>query len=93
MAYARRPAKLPKEFPPLSDDVVTGVDAMLDLASICTLDGENVSTIDLLDQLLAIPSDLSVDSLLQNPERGPLRDHPHFEVLTDMNRKEHGVWR
>ncbi len=76
---------------PLSGDAFLGTVPLLDLAVTYARVGEPDEAIDLLDTLLSIPSDVTVDILKLDPKYDPLRDHPRFQALIDKYEKEHGT--
>jgi len=66
---------------PLSREAYRGGLNLLDLARVYTLAGEPEKAVDLLRQLLAIPSTLSVSQLRTDPSWQPLRGNPGFDAL------------
>jgi len=79
LAAAQRAAELV----PLSRDAVDGSGYVRTLAEVYTMMGEHDRAIDLLDELLSIPSLLSFHDLRLNPFWDPLRDDPRFQALID----------
>ena len=55
----------------------------IELAKIYTRVGETDKALDLIDELLSIPCDLSVGLLRLDPVWDPLRDHPRFQALLE----------
>ncbi|HUV29956.1 MAG TPA: protein kinase [Acidobacteriota bacterium] len=76
---------------PLSVDAHQGSRIVLRMAWIHLALGDYDSAIDLLDQSLSIPSELSVAYLRGHPLYDPLRDHPRFQALIEKYEKEHGT--
>ncbi|MCZ6649871.1 MAG: tetratricopeptide repeat protein, partial [Acidobacteria bacterium] len=68
---------------PLSHDAVFGLYPVVDLAYIHTASGNYEAALDQLEQLLAIPSLISMPLLKLDPRLAPLRDHPRFAKLPD----------
>ena len=68
---------------PLSRDAVFGIFPVMDLAHIHTATGNYETALDQLEQLLAIPSLISLPLLNLDPRFAPLRDHPRFAELLD----------
>ena len=66
---------------PISRDALGGTFRLATLAGIYTMIGEPESAIDLLGQLLAVPSWYSVQELRVDPSWDPLRGHPRFQRL------------
>ncbi len=48
--------------------------------------GEVEAAIDALDQLLSVPSGISVALLRLDPRWDPIRDHPRFQALLESDR-------
>jgi serine/threonine-protein kinase len=78
---AIREARRAVELLPVSKDAYWGSDRLLDLASIYVETGESEPAIDLLQQLLRMPSAISVPQLKVDPFWDPLRAHPRFQQL------------
>ena len=68
---------------PISKDSLVGPKPAIELAKIYTQGGETDKALDLIDELLSIPSDLSVGLLRLDPVWDPLRDHPRFQALLE----------
>ncbi len=66
---------------PLAVDAWWGSNWLLDLAEMNVLLGERDSAIDLLEQVLSMPSRLTVPLLELDPLWDPLRDHARFQEL------------
>ena len=67
---------------PISKEAWRGSYRLLDLAQIYAMVGEPDLAIDLLEELLSIPTDaISVALLKIDPTWAPLREHPHFQKL------------
>jgi len=71
------------ELMPSSKDAIVGPHLGTELAKIYTRVGEHENALDLLDELLSIPCDLSVGLLRLDPVWDPLRDHPRFQALLE----------
>jgi serine/threonine-protein kinase len=69
------------ELLPLSKDAVYGLPYMQDLAHIHTLLGDDQDALLKIEELLTIPSNLSVPLLGVDPRWDRLRDHPEFKRL------------
>jgi tetratricopeptide (TPR) repeat protein len=70
------------EHAPVSKDATTGAYNLTQLARIYTLVGEQEKAIDVLEQLLKMPSNNSKAWLSINPYFEPLRKNPRFQKLT-----------
>ena len=68
---------------PVSKDAMDGIIHVIDLAQIYTIVGETESALDLIEQALSKPSNLSVGLLRLDPIWDPLRDHPRFQALLE----------
>jgi len=70
---------------PLHEDALSGMERLVQLALTYIRVGEYDPAIDLIDTLLAVPSDLSVAwlRLRGHPDYDPLRDHPRFQALLE----------
>ena len=66
---------------PLSHDAVFGLYPMVDMAHIHAAAGNHEAALDQLEQLLAIPSLVSIPRIQLDPRLALLRDHPRFAVL------------
>jgi tetratricopeptide (TPR) repeat protein len=71
------------ELVPISKDAGDGPFPAIELAKIYTRVGETDKALDLIDELLSIPCDLSVGLLRLDPAWDPLRDHPRFQALLE----------
>jgi len=71
------------ELMPISKDSLVGPNLAIELAKIYSLVGETDKALDLVEELLSIPSLLSVGLLRLDPVRDPLRDHPRFQALLE----------
>ena len=80
---AIRAGKEMMELHPLSKDAVAGTAPLTDMAKIYARVGELDLAIDLIDQLMSIPSGLTTTVLRLHPEWDPLRDHPRFQALLE----------
>jgi tetratricopeptide (TPR) repeat protein len=68
---------------PTSKDALVGPNLSIELAKIYAQVGEIDKALDLIDELLSIPSDLSVGLLRLDPAWDPLRDDPRFQALLE----------
>lgn len=75
----------------LSDDTYLGTEPLVDLAVTYARVGELDKALDLIDTLLAIPSEITVPILKLDPDFDPLRDIPRFQALIEKYEKEHGI--
>jgi len=66
-----------------SKDALDGPYQGIELAKIYARVGEADRALDLIEELLSIPSDLSVGLLRLDPAWDPLRDHPRFQALLE----------
>jgi len=80
---AVRAGELATELMPISLDALDGSDQAIELAKIYTQVGETDKALDLIDELLSIPCELSVGLLRLDPAWDPLRDHPRFQALLE----------
>ena len=78
---AIREGKRGVELLPMSKDAYWGSDRLLDLATVYVHAGEPEPAIEILEQLLAMPSAISVAQLKVDPFWDPLRQHPRFQRL------------
>ena len=76
------------ELAPISIDALEGADQAIELAKIYSRVGEADKALDLIDELLSIPCDLSVGLLRLDPVWDPLRDHPRFRALLEKYEAE-----
>ena len=70
------------ELMPLDKDYYRGIYMLEEMARINTMVGEHHEAIRILDQLLSIPSQLSVTLLEKDPAWEPLWDLPEFAAMT-----------
>ena len=71
------------ELMPISKDSLEGGDRAIDMAQIYTRAGKSDEALELIEELLSIPSLLSVGLLRLDPVWDPLRDHPRFQALLE----------
>jgi len=71
------------ELMPTSKDVTVGNNLSIELAKIYTRVGEVDKALGLIEELLSIPSELSVGELRLDPVWDPLRDNPRFQALLE----------
>jgi len=71
------------ELLPLSKDGMYGVPCLIDLASIHSMLGNEEEALSRVEELLAIPSWISVAWLRADPRFDSLRGHPRFEILLE----------
>jgi TolB-like protein/Flp pilus assembly protein TadD len=69
------------ELSPMSNDAVSGVHRLLELARVYTMVGEQEGAIDQIEYLLSIPAPLSRPMLRLDPAWDPLRSSPRFQAL------------
>lgn len=70
---------------PMSRDALLGPEALDHLMSIYLICGEHDRALDLIDQLLSIPSYMNIADLRIGPHFDPLRDHPRFQLLLKVD--------
>jgi len=85
---AIREARLAVQFRPISEDALQGTALQGHLARIYVIVGEYDDALDLLDELLSIPSWISVQWLSLDATWDPLRDHPRFQALLEKYGQE-----
>jgi len=68
---------------PISEDAWEGTFQAMELTKIYTRVGQHDKALDLIEELLSIPSHLSVGLLRLDPVWDPLRDHPRFQALLE----------
>jgi serine/threonine-protein kinase len=78
---AIREGKRAVEMLPLSKEAYRGAGLLYQLARIYVLTGDFDSAIDVLNQLLAVPSIVSVPELRVDPFWKPLAGNPKFEKM------------
>ena len=71
------------ELMPTSKDALVGPAQTHELAMIYARVGENDQALDLIEELLSIPGNMSVGLLRLDPVWDPLRDHPRFQALLE----------
>ena len=71
------------EVMPTSKDALVGPNLSIELAKIYTQVGETDKALNLIDELLSIPCDLSVGRLRIDRAWDPLRDHPRFQEILE----------
>ena len=71
------------ELMPISKDAHDGPAQVIELAKIYARVGKTDKAMDLIEELLSIPCDLSVGLLRLDPVWDPLRDHPRFQALLE----------
>ena len=69
---------------PISKDALEGAVIANKVAEIFVTVGEYDAAIDLLENLLSIPSQISVNLLRIDPIWEPVRDHPRFQRLIEQ---------
>jgi len=70
---------------PLSTDAYKGSDLLRDLCLVYVWVEEYDQAIDIVEQLLDIPSPLSIAELRLHPRWKPIRNHPKIQTLIDSN--------
>jgi tetratricopeptide (TPR) repeat protein len=80
---AMRAGEQAVELMPISKDAMDGPDQAIELAKIYTQVGEADKALDLIEEVLSIPSLLSVGLLHLDPAWDPLRNHPRFQALLE----------
>jgi serine/threonine protein kinase len=76
-------AKKAVELLPISKDALEGTEPLQTLAEVYALVGMHDESIDQIDHLLSVPSDVTVAQLEYHPVWDPLRDHPRFQALLE----------
>jgi serine/threonine-protein kinase len=71
------------ELMPISKDALDGSDVLIELAKIYTRVGEPDKALDLIEELLSIPCQLSVGLLRLDPDWDALRDDPRLQALLE----------
>jgi serine/threonine protein kinase/tetratricopeptide (TPR) repeat protein len=82
---AIREGKRGVELMPISNEHLRGAYRVWDLARIYTMTGESEKALDLLEQLISMPSDFSIAWLRVDPTWAPLRNNPRFQRLIAEN--------
>jgi TolB-like protein/Flp pilus assembly protein TadD len=80
-------ARRATELLPVSADALTGPVYIRNLAMVYALVGQQDQAIELLDYLLTIPSNLSMNSLNLAPEIASLRNNPRFQALLEKHKR------
>jgi tetratricopeptide (TPR) repeat protein len=80
-ADAIREGRRAVELRPVSRDALGGTFSTANLARIYTMAGEPDAAIDLIEELLSVPSWSSVHELRVDPAWDPLRGHPRFQRI------------
>jgi tetratricopeptide (TPR) repeat protein len=81
---AIREGELAVELCPVSKDAMKGPHRLEDLARIYVMIGDLDAAIDQIEDLLSIPSELSIPLLQLDPAWGALRNHPRFQKLIEQ---------
>jgi serine/threonine protein kinase/TolB-like protein/Flp pilus assembly protein TadD len=81
---AVREGRRAAELVPISEDAIKGAAYSEQLAAIYAAVGEPEAACELIEELLAIPSEISVPMLRLDPRWRPLRGHPRFEALLEI---------
>ena len=81
---AIREGRLAVRLTPVSEDTMKGWVFMEQLAAIYAACGEADSALDLLEELLGMPAEISASLLQLDPRWEPLREHPKFAALVDL---------
>ena len=68
---------------PLERDFYRGIFRLEDMARIYTMVGEYVKALELIDQLLLMPSMISVNLLKKDPVWEPLKNHHDFNIMVE----------
>jgi len=80
---AVREAKLGTDLTPVSSDAIDGPFYLAGLANVYALVGDKDAACDILEKLLAIPSEMSVPILRLDPAYDSLRGFPRFQKLIE----------
>jgi len=78
---ALREATLAADMVSLTRDALDGPDYLDNLAQVYAAFGEKDRALDLIDQVLDVPSQLTVPILEHHPIYDPLRDHPRYREI------------
>jgi serine/threonine-protein kinase len=78
--------ELGAELLPVSQDAVRGPWRKQELARIYTMAGEQDAALDQIEELLSMPSWLSVPLLENDPRWDPLREHPRYKEIIEKYR-------
>lgn len=76
---------------PVNRDHVDGPNILEYLALVYIKTGRETKAIAILEELLSIPSNITVRKLELLPDYDPLRDHPRFKALIEKYEKEQGT--
>jgi len=83
---AMREGEKATELVPIERDALDGADFQRELAVIYATVGETEKALDTVEMLLSIPSSVTRNELIFNPDWDPLRDHPRFqEIIENVN--------
>ncbi|MFC1794482.1 protein kinase [Planctomycetota bacterium] len=83
---AIREGKLGIELLPITKDAWSGLNRVTAMAHIYVMVGEYEEAIYQLKHLLEIPSEMSIPLLQLDPAWDPLRNHPHFKKLLEVDK-------
>ena len=78
---AIRQGRLAAEQSPIAEDAIKGPAFLEQLAAIYAAVGEPEAALDVIEQILAVPAEISVPMLQLDPRWRPLHDHPRFAAL------------
>jgi serine/threonine protein kinase/Flp pilus assembly protein TadD len=84
-------ARRATELDPVSADALDGPKYVRALAMVYAQVGQKDQAVELVDYLLSIPSNMSVNVLKLMPEFQPLRGNPSFQALLNKHENEHGI--
>jgi serine/threonine-protein kinase len=82
---AARAGEYAVELMPISKDAILGQQQAIELAKIYTRIGKFDNAINMIEELLSSPSEISVPLLRLDPVWDPLRDHPRFQALLEKH--------
>jgi serine/threonine-protein kinase len=85
-ADAIREGKLAVELLPITKDAWGGLFLVENLARIYVMVGQHDAAVELIEDLLSIPGELSIPLLRTDPVWDPLHDHPRFRKLVETGR-------
>jgi len=80
-----------RDLMPISKDHMEGAKILNQLAEVYTMVGRNQDAVNILEQLLSIPSSLTVCDLKNEPKWDTLRDLPQFQALIKKYEKKNGI--